>query len=431
MQLSVKILQMDSFDLNQYIQEAALENPLIEIEFPTENEQQAERLKKLEWLESMDENNFYRSAHSTDTDKKERLLYEKETVDTLEDTLLLQLPAFKLSQTDERIVRYLIGNLDENGYLKMTPAHLATALQADEDALKRGLDVLHNMEPMGVGATDLRECLLVQARNLNAPSPTLIPLIENHLELLAKNQLEKLAKTMQVSMQEVKLAHAQLLSLNPKPGNGYASHHATPYIRPDLFIARVEGQYQIILNDYNQVHISVNSGYKSLMKQATPEENEYIRSKILQVEQLNYCMQQRKNTILGCAEKMLHWQICFFEEGPGNLVPMTLADIAKQMDLHPSTISRAVKGKYLQCQWGVFALGSFFSRTINEQEQSQDMVLVHIQSIIDSEDKRKPYSDQQICVLLAERGVNIARRTVAKYREAINIAPASQRKQFA
>lgn len=430
MQLSVRILQMNSLDLNQYMQETALENPLMELEVPAEEDPQVERLKKLEWLESMDESSFYRSAYNSDSDKKEHLLYEKKTVDTLEDTLLLQLPGFKLSPPDERIVRYLIGNLDENGYLKIAPAQLASALQADEAAIERGLGVLHSMEPGGVGAADLRECLLIQARRLSDPSPALVPLIENHLDLLAKNQLEKLAKALGVNIGEVKAARAQLLELNPKPGNGYSSYNSIPYIRPDLFIVHFEDKYQIILNDYNQPRISVNSGYRNLMKQATPEENKYIRSKILQVEQLSYCIQQRKNTILGCAEKILRWQIRFFEEGPGNMVPMTLADIAEQMNLHPSTISRAVKGKYLQCQWGVFALSEFFSRAVSEQEQSQDMVLVHIRSIISGEDSRKPYSDQRICELLAQRGVNIARRTVAKYRESMGIAPASQRKNF-
>lgn len=435
MQLSVKILQMNALDLDQYIQESALENPLIELELPQEVEDPGlARLKKLEWLESMDESNFYQYSRGSDESERDMPLYQKRLSDSLPETLLAQLPAFHLPEPEENAARYLIGNLDDNGYLTMTREQLLEESGMEEASLAAALDAVQRMEPAGVGAADLRECLLIQAQRLDDAPPALTGLIEEHLDLLAKNQLAKIAKAMNLTVGDIKEARDSLLALNPKPGNGYSTYNSIPYIRPDLFIVRFEDNFQVILNDWGQPKIEINSYYRKLAQEAGPgsETATYVGDKLRRAEWLVSCIQQRGSTILKCAGSILSRQIGFFETGPGNLAPMSLADVAGDLDLHPSTISRAVRGKYLQCQWGVFGLADFFSRSVGDtgNEQSQDHILGQIRRIIAEEDQAAPFSDQEISARLEKHGIHIARRTVAKYREQMGLPAANGRKQY-
>lgn len=433
LQISVQILQMNAIDLDQFIRDAAMENPLIELDSVQEPEDQFQsQMKKIEWLDRMDGSNVYRDASKPEEEEENNHpLYEKHANDSLYDVLLAQLPGFRLPPEKERVVRYVIGSLDENGYISMTREQMCRALNLEEQVLEEALDILHRMDPAGVGAEDLRECLLIQARRMENPSPVLLKMIDDHLNTLAKNQLDKLSKALHVSMDEVKSARDQLLAFNPKPGNGYSSHKSIPYIRPDFFIVRTEHDYEVILNDYNQPRIAINQYYRNLARETESDAARYIKDKLGKAEWLASCIQQRKSTMLKCVHSILDRQRGFFDHGPGNLTPMTLADVAEDVEMHPSTVSRATRGKYLQCQWGVFALSDFFSRSVNEgAEESQDMAQNQIRQIIAGENPKKPFSDQAIADQLNRQGINIARRTVAKYREQMNIPPASGRKKF-
>lgn len=288
------------------------------------------------------------------------------------------------------------------------------------------------MDPPGVGAADLQDCLKIQARRLEPPSPILIELIDKYLGTLAKNQFAQIAKELACSIDEVKIARAQLLTLNPKPGNGYASDNPISYIRPDLFVIKVENGFEIILNDYyNQPRVSINQYYCKLAKGATPEAAAYIADQVSKAEWLIQCINKRRDMLLLCANIILERQKQFFEHGPGNIAPMTLADVSASIGVHPSTVSRATQGKYLQCRWGVFPLARFFSRDISggEKKKSADMLVNQIKIIISAEDSANPYSDQRICTMLENNGFFISRRTVAKYREQMGIPPASGRKR--
>lgn len=435
MQLSVKILQMNALDLDQYIQDCALENPLIDLDLQEEAEDpNLARLKKLEWLEAMDESNLYQYTRSPDESERDMPLYQRKLSDSLPETLLAQLPALHLPKGVEAAVRYLIANLDDNGYLAAPVGQLLEESGIAKDCLDEALEAIQRMEPAGVGAADLRECLLIQARRLLDPPSALIGLIDQHLDLLAKNQLGKIARAMGASIETVKEARDVLLTLNPKPGNGYSGYNTIPYIRPDLFVVRFEENFQVILNDWGQPKIQINSYYRNLAREAGSgsETAAYVGDKLRKAEWLVSCIQQRGSTILKCAGSILSRQIRFFERGPGNLAPMSLADVARELDVHPSTISRAVRGKYLQCQWGVFGLADFFSRSIGDtgSEQSQDNILGQIRRIIEEEDPAKPHSDQEIVAQLERHDVHIARRTVAKYREQLGLPPASGRRRF-
>lgn len=433
MQQSLKILQMSTLDLEQYIQNEVLENPLMEIEMPQEEEDPGEaRLKKLEWLESMDHSNTYQYDYFSQEDSREPSLLEKGAHVSLTDVLLQQLPGFRLSSAMELLVRRIIENLDENGYLTCSKEQLAHFLKVTLQKLEEALTILHRMDPAGVGAEDLRECLLIQARRMESPHPLLFELIEHHLDTLAKNHLDKLAQDLGATIEEVKKARAQLLSLNPKPGNGYSAYNAVPYIRPDLFVVHFEGRFEIIYNDYFQPKITLNAFYRNIVNGGDKEATAYIRERLQKAEQLIASIQQRKATMMNCSGAIVRRQTRFFQEGPGHLVPMTLADVAKDLGIHPSTVSRAIHGKYLQCQWGTYRLGDFFSRHVSKklENTSQDMAITHLQRIIEKENPKKPFSDQQLAEQLAKLGIHISRRTVTKYRELAGIPSAAGRKRY-
>ncbi|MDR2909220.1 MAG: RNA polymerase factor sigma-54 [Oscillospiraceae bacterium] len=431
MQLAVKILQMNSLDLEQHIKQAAVENPVLEIELPDLEDEARARQEKLEWLDRMDDSNSFRFMLRPD-EEREFPLYEKTGGDTLNDTLLLQLAGACLSAEEERAARYLIGNLDENGYLLTGMEQLLLESGLHEELMASALRALQRMDPAGVGARDLRECLLLQTERLEEPHPVLTALIERHLDALAKNRLDRVAAELGVTLKEVKEAKALLLTLNPKPGNGFFERGTVPYIRPDLFVVHFEDGFQVIYNDYGQPGVFVNEYYKNLAKDSDPEAAAWLRERLNGAHALIAGVAQRRRTVLDCARVILARQAPFFERGPGYLTPMTLNDVAQELGLHLSTVSRAVNGKYLQSQWGVQRLGDFFSNRASKTSESasRDMAMREMRRILDGEDRDEPFSDQRIAELLALRGIKISRRTVAKYREGARIPPAAGRKTF-
>ena len=404
MQLSLSVLHMNSIDLEQFIRDSALENPLIELEMP--------------------------DVYKSDAEEHDTPLYEKNA--SLSDMLLLQLSDFNLKEDTKERVQYLIESLDENGYMTISREQLSEELYIDDTQLGEAISVLHLMDPPGVGAFNLRECLLIQAHRKLHFSPILIPLIESHLDALANNLIPKIAKSLKVSIDEVRLARDQLLTLNPKPGNGYSMYKTINFARPDIFVVRFNDSFRIIPNDSGQPKVAISSYYRELARNSDAETANYIHEKLSKAERLRYFVQQRKDTILKCASSILGRQTAFFDKGPGNLTPMTLADVSVDLNIHQSTVSRAVHGKYIQCEWGLFEMASFFSRSIgqnNGENKSQDMIFAHIRCIINNEDPIRPKSDQDIAKILKNRGINIARRTVTKYREQMGLPSANGRKK--
>lgn len=313
MQHSLKILQMNALDLEQHIQNEVLENPLLELEMPaTEKDLEEDRLKKLEWLESMDHSQTYRYNSFAYNDPRELPLYEKSSHDSLTETLLQQLPGFRLDRSLELLVRRLIESLDENGYLHGSREQIALSLQVTPQRLEEALQVLHRMDPAGVGAVDLRECLLIQVQRMDCPPPLLLKLIDSHLDTLAKNRLDKLALDWKVTIEEVKEARKQLLDLNPKPGNGYCAYNAIPYIRPDLFVVHFEDRFEIIYNDYHQPKVTLNTFYRKVINSGDKDATAYIQERLQKAENLISNINQRKTTIMDCAGSLLRRQTRFF-----------------------------------------------------------------------------------------------------------------------
>jgi len=411
MLLTLKVLQMSSLELENYLIQESLENPLVELD--------------ISHVRDVDSSKHF----SHREDMPQTPLHQKKTGETLREVLSSQLIDADISPLAHQIAQYLIDTLDENGYLGIPKEQILGEIDCSDEVLEEALNALQRMEPAGVGASNLAECLLLQAKRLDLTCPILEELIEKHLDILPKTNLDKLASIMNVKVDELRRAKDQLLALNPKPGNGFSKNTDTPYVFPDLFVVFVDDKFQAIYNDFNSPKFEINHLYQSLIKTSDPETKVYLQEKLARAKDMISNINQRRNTVLNCARAILSRQENYFKHGAGHLEPMTLADIADDLGMHKSTISRAISGKFVQSERGVLPLSNFFSRNISEGK-THDMALAAIKQIIDNENPQKPLSDQKIAQELECLGIAISRRTVAKYRDLASIAAASGRKKY-
>lgn len=428
LQQSLKILQLNNLELYEHIQDQAMSNPLLEIAPPPElNIADLGDLPKLQWLKAMDSYNFNLPLNA----KPEISPYEKPESESLFDVLMAQIASFQLSGKERGNLEYIIANLDKNGYLAFSPEQIRKDLNLSKPEYSAAMQILYQMDPCGAGAKNLQECLLLQLHRLEQSTPLLEELIKNQWELFLKNRLDEIAKKLKVELSELKKAQATIKSLNPKPGNGYASEKIIHYVIAEIYVVDSEEGFRVIVNDFEQPQLKINTQYLQLLENGSKDESSYISQKMRQAQWLVKCIQQRTDTVSRCAEMIVQRQKHFFSQGPGNLEPLTLDDLSKGLDIHVSTVSRAIKNKYLQCSWGSFPLASFFSHNVNKKQAgSQDLALAKLKSIIESENKQKPLKDQEIAAELGKEGIVISRRTVVKYRKLLNIATAGERKQY-
>ena len=299
---------------------------------------------------------------------------------------------------------------------------------------------LQALDPSGVCARTLEECLKLQLERRDMLTPVLESIIDNCLEMVAKNQIPAIARKLRLSPTET-AGYCQIIkSLNPKPGVSFSSRDQLRYIIPDVTIVKFKDHFDILLNESMYPTIELNSYYRQMNQNPESSElKEYLGNKIRQAEWVKQCVTQRGKTLMQVSRAILEHQEEFFTFGPAHLNPLRLADIAQELDIHESTVSRAVSKKYLQCSWGVYPMNFFFSRSVAVQESSSESgtqsvtaadIKRVLREIIEEENKKKPYSDRLLGEKLAERGISISRRTVAKYREEEGIADASGRKEY-
>lgn len=437
MMQSASILQMNAMELKSYLDDLALENPMIDLE---ETKPPADQLddikKKLEWLDQSNETNriYYHRDHDEERETDFLNSIGTSTEITLEEYLTAQLLTVSLiPQKYEQIV-FIIQCLDNKGYLKVPEAEIEERLAISNDEFQELLTVVQRLDPAGVGARDLKECLLLQLNRLAMDTGVADTIVSDYLEVLGKNQLGKIAKTLQVSLDEVLDAVELIQSLNPKPGNSFSDRENLAYLVPDVTVVKLPEYYEILVNEYLYPQISISGQYLRILKQSSDKETtEYLNSKLKQTEWVMTCIRQRNSTLLNVVKTIIDMQEDFFSAG-GRLKPMLLSDVAEVLSLHESTISRAIRDKYMQCAWGVYPLSFFFSKGIECGPGDEAVTPEYIQSliieIVNGEDKKKPLSDQKITGLLEERGITISRRTVAKYRMACGLKDASGRKTF-
>ena len=439
MMQAMEILQMGSQELLEYIQETLQENPVLESEErrqPEESPEDALLRRKLEWLESTDvQNRWY---HQEDAQDLSDLTVGAVGADPGEESLYYylrsQIQFETLPKPLAAAVRCVLESLSGNGYLDDPIADLATHAGVDEKTMERAVELVQALEPAGVGARNLSECLCLQ---LTRRGETGLPLTiaDRYLEAMSKDHYNLIARETGASREDIQAACKVIRSLNPRPGAGFAPREALGYITPDLVVVSFEDHFEILSNDYYFPSLKVSSYYHQLMRSTDESQvKDYLTNKVRQAKWVVSSVEQRRSTLMACANCIVERQESFFRRGPGHLRPMTLADVAQALDVHESTVSRAVKDKYLQCAHGVFPLGYFFSRALpagsGGDSVSAEQAKSAIKKLIAAEDKTKPLSDQKLCQLLTEQGIEISRRTVAKYRDELGISSTSGRKQF-
>ena len=440
---SAEILQMTSQELNTYINELALENPVIDIVEPPTAEEQRESIEQLEWLNSFNEENYYlyqRQNNDDDYDFKSSWNINTDDGETLQDYLWSQLITENFTDQETEIIKFMLECLDNKGYLEESTETIASYFGTDTEIVEDLLSDLQALDPSGVCARTLEECLKLQLERRDILTPVLESIIDNCLEMVAKNQIPAIARKLRLSPTET-AGYCQIIkSLNPKPGVSFSSRDQLRYIIPDVTIVKFKDHFDILLNESMYPTIELNSYYRQMNQNPESSElKEYLGNKIRQAEWVKQCVTQRGKTLMQVSRAILEHQEEFFTFGPAHLNPLRLADIAQELDIHESTVSRAVSKKYLQCSWGVYPMNFFFSRSVAVQESSSESgtqsvtaadIKRVLREIIEEENKKKPYSDRLLGEKLAERGISISRRTVAKYREEEGIADASGRKEY-
>ena len=438
---SAEILQMSSQELETYLKQTAVENPVIDIEEQYDKtDRNSDIERKLEWLARSDEQNrvYYSQEHDDDDQQDMGNVCDNKGED-LASYLLGQIIALPLSKSERRTAEYIIDMIDNCGYFRESLESVAYACSTSVDDARQMLKLIQGLDPAGVGAASLGECLLLQMDRRGENNPIAREIAANYLEMVGKNQIPYIARKLKVSVQEIMQAIEVIRSLKPKPGNSFSSRENLKYIVPDVTIIKLDGYFEILLNDYMYPQITINHYYLNMIKSGGDKETrEYVGNKVRQAQWVIQCISQRSRTLLNVSHVIVNRQQQFFNLGPGHLRPLRLSDVAAELGIHESTVSRAVRDKYFQCSWGLFPMSYFFLGAVTSRSQTgssvpatSEGIKTLLKEIIETENHDKPYSDRILADKLKERGIKISRRTVAKYRESMGIRDASGRKIYA
>lgn len=452
----IKLLELPTVQLEQRIKQEIENNIVLEEEErrTEDEEQQPQEISVDEYLRE-DETPSYKSRISNySKDDKQRPVYLTEGR-SLQEYLIEQLGYRNLPEREQRLAVYLVGSLDEDGYLRRDLESVAddiaftVGIETTAAELERVLGVIHELEPAGVGARNLQECLLLQMDQLPSDTPArrlARRILTSYFDEFVKKHYEKLIARLQVSEEEFREAIAEIRHLSPKPGNLYAEGgtDTTPYIIPDFILDYQDGHFQLSLNSYNVPEVRINRRYVEMIRDMVGPDGkvrekdrdavQFVKSKIDSAKWFISAIKQRHDTLMRTMQTILDYQQEYFKDGDrSKLRPMILKDIADRTGLDVSTISRVVNSKYVQTQFGIILLKSLFSEAMQTEsgEEVSSYEIKHIlQECIDEEDKRHPLTDETLMDILNAKGYRIARRTVAKYREMLGIPVARLRKQI-
>ena len=433
---AIQILQYNSTELLEHVDNELLENPILESEGNTDGDDIQVDLDELR--DRIADGGFegdnvsHWDASGSDDYSFEKFVAFKYT---LVEHLLNQLHFSSLKDEDLLIGRYIIEGIDDNGYLSMSFDQISQAVNCDIEDVERVIGVIHSFDPIGVGARDLKECLIVQLAAKGELTDTIEDIISNRLEDLAANRIAVIAKDYGISKQEMQEISDKIKTLHPKPGSLYDSDETVKYVIPDIFVEAQDDDFIILLNDNASPRLTISSYYSQLLEEAktNKELGKYLTNRYNSAIWLIRSIEQRRQTILSVAEAIVGYQKDFFRYGEKYLKPLTLKQIAENVGIHESTVSRAINGKYMQCCQGVRELRYFFTSGVYTEEGegvSSNSVKSMIKEIIDSENPGKPYSDLVIGEMLGNKGIDISRRTIAKYREDMGIPSSSKRRRF-
>ncbi|MCX8116550.1 MAG: RNA polymerase factor sigma-54 [Desulfobacterota bacterium] len=462
LQQAIKLLQMTRLELVEMIQQEMRENPLLEeveeekeaandgepfetekaeepppVEHTSEVRGEGEGAEEFDWESYLENYNLLPPARLAEPDEDERPSFEnfvsKRT--TLFDHLHWQLRLSNFTEEEQEIGTWIIGNLDDDGYLHASLEEYSQQTGIPLDKIEGVLKRIQEFDPVGVAARDLKECLLIQLRQVSPRDPIAERIVQEHLSLLKNRNYPALARRLGVSTERVSRAASLILRLDPKPGRAYGGEIAQEII-PDVYVYKLEGEYVVSLNDEGVPRLKVNPYYRRILTEggrAQPEERKYIQEKLRSALWLIKSIDQRQRTIYKVAKSIVKFQRDFLDHGIQYLKPLVLRDVAEDIQMHESTISRVTHNKYMHTPQGIYELKFFFNSgipSLRGEALASESVKSLLKEIIEQEDPRKPYSDEKLVQLLRERNIHIARRTISKYREMMKILSSSERRKL-
>ena len=433
MQQSINVLQMSAYDLREYIEKEFEENPILEADFNLiESKDNIDNTQLSKYLNDRYDENYNYQHNNEDEASVFNFISDKKS---LKDYLYEQLGEIKSDIKIKKVVSYMIESLDSRGYLENTLEEICSDLGIDKEKVQNALEILQSLEPCGIGARDLKECLLIQLKNKGILDEIIKEIVLKYLEYIADCKYNYIAKELKITPKEVQAYGDIIKSLEPKPSRGYYTGEEVKFIIPDAYIVKIGDKYNVIMNKDIIPNITINNLYKQeILNGKNKKEVEYVKEKVNDAMGLINDIEQRNNTILKLLECIVKKQKAYFENGQEYLKPMTLRDLADEMALHESTVSRAIKDKYILTSRGTVKIKDLFcngivSSGINGEGVSTNTIKNKIKQLIQLENKNKPLSDQAICDLLKKEHIDISRRTVAKYREELGIKSSSKRKR--
>jgi len=456
LQQSLLILQTPLLELRNLVQQEMETNPVLE-ELPEDagpgersdgeasaDENFKDEFEKLasldeEWRDYMAQSassNFDGRRGSKEADEKRQFLFDSIPVqETLQQNLIAQLNQTVLSGDDRKTAELIIGNIDDDGFLQSTPEEMALNSGIPQSDFEKGLTLIQTFYPAGVGARDLRECLLIQLQRQGKEHSLEYAIVAEHMDDLARHRFPEIARHMAISAEDVQKAADNIARLNPRPGQVFAAAPQN-YVLPDVVVEKVDGEYQISFNNEQIPHLRISNLYKDIIASGntqTSDVKDYIRDKIRSGKFLIRSIHQRQQTIMNIAQQIVSRQRDFLDFGTSHLKPMTMAEVAETVGVHETTVSRAVSGKYMATPQGVFEMKYFFTggyQTATGESLSNTSVKQAVLELVKHESGSAPLSDHEIVEILSERGIPIARRTVAKYRSELNILPSHMRRKY-
>lgn len=431
MMQSMEILQMSTTELEGYLQQLALENPVMELKIPdkTSEASSEEFGKLLQWLDNNDRQNaFY---HFSDIDDAYDPLFNASTDGGLEIDLYThlknQLDRAHSQHPSYFVAKFLAGCLNESGYLDETLENLAHETCQTVEKMRDGLNLLRSLDPPGVGACTLSQCLVLQLQRMGETG-CVLDIADRYLHALSRQRYKAISLDLGVSVKDVEYAAEKIRNLDPRPGESFKRNTPSLYIIPDVYVREQDGSLTVTTNKDTIPRIKICSYYKRLLKETPDQEvRSYLDEKTRQVRFAMRAVQNRNSTLLTCAKQIVLRQEQFFLNKTDYLLPMTQDDIASDLGIHGSTVSRAIRDKYVQCVHGVYPLSYFFNAAMGDV--GSHGVQVILRKLIEEEDKAHPLSDQKLSDKLSLMGCRISRRTISKYRDILGIPDVSRRKR--
>lgn len=451
LQQSLLILQAPLLELRNLVQQEMETNPVLEelsneIGSETADEtktaadeefkEEFDQLAKLddEWRDYMSQSSSYSGRSQDDEEKRQFFLDSIATQETLQQHLMGQLNQTALDAPDRKTAEVIIGNIDDSGFLQSTPEDMAMNTGIPQEEFENMLTLIQSFYPPGVGARDLQECLLIQLKREGKGNSLEYKIISEHMQDLGKRRFPEIARRMGLSAEQVQKCANNIAQLDPRPGQIFAESPQN-YVLPDVTVEKIDGEYQVILNGEQIPHLRISNTYKDIMSGdgSGSEVKDYIRDKIRSGKFLIKSIHQRQQTISNISHQIVSRQREFLDHGSAHLKPMTMVQIADAVGVHETTVSRAISGKYMSTPQGVFEMKYFFTpgyQTSSGEAMSNTSVKEAIMDLVKNEDGNAPLSDKEIVEILSERGIPIARRTVAKYRTELNILPSNMRRKY-